>query len=174
MSENVEKKPVLTWESGERVANARVCDGVEVSAHFSVSVRVHFGGDSGAPPTRRTAARGTAAMLEAEAFAREVLEERAAVAAAGLAALGAGAATSVAVLTDYHCDDGHRPYQGLLHTEAQDVCMDVNDLLRVMAESVASDGDEVRIAVRRTGRRPFGDRKVRFVGDHTYAREPKT
>ena len=35
----------------------------------------------------------------------------------------------------------------------------------------ASDGDEVEVSARRTGRRPHGDRRVVLVSPHTYERE---
>jgi len=33
------------------------------------------------------------------------------------------------------------------------------------------DGDEIEITIRKTGNRPFGDRKFRYQSPHTYAPE---
>jgi hypothetical protein len=77
------------------------------------------------------------------------------------------------VLTDYwHGKD--RPYQGMLRdgeTDANLGQVGPETLLELVAESGAVDGDEIEITVRRTGRRPFGDRRVRLVRPHKYKRE---
>lgn len=77
------------------------------------------------------------------------------------------------VLTDYWAGD-HRPYRNMLRDGETDedlgqVGPDV--LQEIIVESGALDGDEIEIVVRRTGRRPFGDRKVQYVRAHTYERE---
>ncbi len=63
------------------------------------------------------------------------------------------------------------PYRAMMHTEG-DVKADWHASWRSMLEEVgAKDGDEVEITIRRTGRRPFGDRRMRLVRDHEYERE---
>jgi hypothetical protein len=69
----------------------------------------------------------------------------------------------------YHCT-----YSSMLRDGETDVDLGQlgPEVLReLVAESGAVDGDEVEIVVRRTGRRPFGDRRVRLVRAHTYERE---
>ena len=77
------------------------------------------------------------------------------------------------VLTDYwHGKD--RPYRSMLRdgeTDADLGYVGPEVLWELVAESGAVDGDEIEIVVRRTGRRPFGDRRVRLVAAHTYERE---
>lgn len=78
------------------------------------------------------------------------------------------------VLTDYH--SGARvPYENIPRDPVTDDVLDWNRqdgaLTKAIRESGAVDGDEVEIIVRRTGRRPFGDRKVRLVESHMYERE---
>lgn len=45
-------------------------------------------------------------------------------------------------------------------------------LERALIEAGVQDGDEFEIVVRKTGRRPFGDRRVVYTKPHTYEREP--
>jgi hypothetical protein len=67
----------------------------------------------------------------------------------------------------------HTPYRWTLRTPDNDMEMDKQDLLASMIKhSGAEDGDEIEIIVRKTGRRPFGDRKFVLVGPHKYKREP--
>jgi len=77
------------------------------------------------------------------------------------------------VLTEYWSGN-HRPYCNMLRDGDTDedlgqVRPDV--LQKLIAESGAADGDEIEITIRPTGRRPFGDRKVRLVAPHDYERE---
>lgn len=104
------------------------------------------------------------------------------------------------VLTEYWSGD-HRPYVSMLRdgeTDADLGYIGPEVLRELVTESGAVDGDEVdrhgnpgrvpkpsralapagearlrqrEIVVRRTGRRPFGDRRVRLVAPHTYERE---
>jgi len=77
------------------------------------------------------------------------------------------------VLVSYHAD-GSTPYTGMLHDEADNSLGQAargSPLRRAIAASGAADGDEIEVRVVRTGRRPFGDRKVRLVAPHKYERE---
>jgi hypothetical protein len=77
------------------------------------------------------------------------------------------------VLTEYWSGT-HRPYTNMLHDgdTDEDLGQLQPDVLReLVEESGAVDGDEIEITIRRTGRRPFGDRKIRLVKPHTYERE---
>ena len=79
------------------------------------------------------------------------------------------------VLTDYWNDPrDHRPYRNQLHDPKTDeLVSDMSALETAINEAGAVDGDEIEIVVRKTGRRPFGDRKVTLVEPHTYKRERK-
>ncbi len=77
------------------------------------------------------------------------------------------------VVTDYW-DKGcaHRPYTSVLHTPGTDGHVDRAAALRDAIEAAgAVDGDEIEIIVRKTGNRPFGNRRMRLVRPHTYERE---
>jgi hypothetical protein len=76
------------------------------------------------------------------------------------------------VLTDYFDEVfGHRPYMGLLHGE-DDQRVHADAVLEQAARLAgARDGDEIMVVVLKTGRRPFGRRRVRLVEPHTYERE---
>lgn len=76
-------------------------------------------------------------------------------------------------LTDYWSGD-HRPYRGILRDGKDNVVSDNEALEAAVAAAGAVDGDEIEIVVRKTGRRPFGDRKVTLVEPHTYKRERKS
>lgn len=84
------------------------------------------------------------------------------------------------VVTDYYASPAidprgqHRNYRGVLRdpeTDERATALNLSALRDAIAESGAVDGDEIEIIVRKTGRRPFGDRKVRLVKPHTYERE---
>lgn len=77
------------------------------------------------------------------------------------------------VLTEYQSGD-HCSYRNVLRDGDTDEDLGQIQpavLQVIVAESGAVDGDEIEITVRRTGRRPFGDRKIRLVEPHTYKRE---
>ena len=75
------------------------------------------------------------------------------------------------VTTDFYSGN-HRPYRNILRGSVTDEQLSKIDVLdTLILESGAIDGDEIEITVRRTGQRPFGDRKVRLVKPHTYERE---
>lgn len=75
------------------------------------------------------------------------------------------------VLTDFWSGN-HRPYRNILRN-LDDSDADSDAMNAAIAASGAVDGDEIEIIVRKTGRRPFGDRRVRLVAPHTYRREPE-
>lgn len=77
------------------------------------------------------------------------------------------------VLTDYWNERrDHRPYRNQLHDPKTDELVSDMDALEVAINAAgAVDGDEIEIIIRKTGRRPFGNRKVSLVEPHTYKRE---
>jgi len=75
------------------------------------------------------------------------------------------------VFTDYHAD-GDRPYRGILRRPSDDTeARFCNVIKSVCADAGIVDGDEFTITVTKTGRRPFGNRRVVLVSPHTYERE---
>lgn len=67
---------------------------------------------------------------------------------------------------------GHRPYRLVLHHPVTDVPMETVDaVMTAMTIADVRDGDEIRIVVVKTGKRPFGDRRVVLQAPHTYVRE---
>lgn len=98
--------------------------------------------------------------------------------------------TKTVVLTDYYgkphpptgklgcicCPQAwHRPYHGVLRDPETDENVSTKDLIeQTIAESGAVDGDElmITVSVQKTGKRPFGDRKVVLAKPHTYERQP--
>jgi hypothetical protein len=82
----------------------------------------------------------------------------------------------VGVLTHYLGAAGERAHAHYerLHFSATDSPIDLAAAVIKAAQTLgATDGDELEVIVRRTGRRPFGDRRVRFVGPSAYRREPE-
>ena len=82
------------------------------------------------------------------------------------------ARSKVLVYTDYWDQEyKHAFYPGRLHTAHGDYDLSAEEAIRELCIRVdAKDGDGVRITVERVGRRPFGSRKVRFVGAGRYKR----
>ena len=79
------------------------------------------------------------------------------------------------ILTDY-CNErrDHRPYRNHLHDPKTDeLVSDQSVLEAAINEAGAVDGDEVEIVIRKTGKRPFGNRKVVLAEPHIYKREKK-
>jgi hypothetical protein len=83
--------------------------------------------------------------------------------------------TPTYVVTDYwDADYAHRPYTSALHTPGTDGHMDRAAALHDAIEAAgAVDGDEIEIIVRKTGNRPFGNRRMRLTRPHTYEREER-
>lgn len=80
------------------------------------------------------------------------------------------------VLTVYWSGE-HVSYRNKLHDGVTDEDLgqvQPRVLQELLEESGAVDGDEIEIVVRKTGQRPFGDRKVRLIRPHTYERESST
>ena len=79
------------------------------------------------------------------------------------------------VLTDYWNERrDHRPYRNHLHDPKTDeLVSDQSVLETAINEAGAVDGDEVEIVIRKTGKRPFGNRKVVLAEPHIYKREKK-
>jgi hypothetical protein len=85
-----------------------------------------------------------------------------------------GVAPSVTlVFTDYHVPGQERiPYRGVLYDPTSDKMLDgEREIVKLCDLEGIKDGDEFELAVRRTGRRPFGDRRVMLVKPNTYERE---
>lgn len=81
-------------------------------------------------------------------------------------------AMSLVVTHYWELGKKHTPYTWTLRTPDNDMEMDMSDLLASMIKhSGAEDGDEIEIIVRKTGNRPFGDRKFVRVGPYEYRRE---
>jgi hypothetical protein len=75
------------------------------------------------------------------------------------------------VLTDYW-DNSHRPYRSVLHDPVTDERLSPSEIIGLLATKAgAADGDEIAVSVTRTGKRPFGGRKVRLVRPNTYERD---
>jgi hypothetical protein len=76
------------------------------------------------------------------------------------------------VVTDYLAPDGGSTvYENVLHS-LTDRARDPEEIFtRAIRELGVEKGDEIEVVIRRTGRRPFGDRRVFVVNSHTFARE---
>lgn len=75
------------------------------------------------------------------------------------------------VVSHYWSGD-HAPYTNMLRDPDTDEPVRHHEFLdSLLCAAAVEDGDEVEIVVRRTGRRPFGDRRVGLVSAHTYERE---
>lgn len=75
------------------------------------------------------------------------------------------------VASDYH-SEGHRAYRLVFRHPVTDAPVErTAALATAMAIADVRDGDEVRIVVVKTGRRPFGDRRVVRTASHIYERE---
>jgi len=86
----------------------------------------------------------------------------------------ANALSEAVVFTDYHAGP-YRPYRGMFRTVDSDQPVRAADLIGALAVQVgACDGDEIVVTVHLSGRRPFGDRKVRCVVSGAYEREPES
>lgn len=70
--------------------------------------------------------------------------------------------------------EGSTPYRGMLHDPSDDARLgQAQPWLRELLDAAAvHPGDEAEVVVRRTGARPFGDRRYVLVAPNTYAREP--
>lgn len=87
-----------------------------------------------------------------------------------------GAKARVVVVDQYAPrGDGRfdRPYRNMLHDEHDNYLSQASrePLESLLLAVAAKDGDEVEITVRKTGRRPFGDRRIVLTAPHTYERE---
>jgi hypothetical protein len=76
------------------------------------------------------------------------------------------------IVTDYWDEiHSHRPYMGMLHGDDDKPVRASEVLEQAMKVADAKDGDEVIVLVLKTGRRPFGARRTRFVRPNQYERE---
>ncbi len=67
----------------------------------------------------------------------------------------------------------HAYYRNMLHDAKTDKTVGLEKALdEAVRASGAEDGDEIMLVVVKTGRRPFGNRRVRYTEPHTYKREP--
>jgi hypothetical protein len=74
------------------------------------------------------------------------------------------------VYVDFWSGD-HRPYCNVVRTVEDEEIGQMSNLSSLFQEAGLDDGDEFEITIRKTGNRPFGDRKVRLVEPHKYRRE---
>ena len=75
------------------------------------------------------------------------------------------------VASDYYAGSD-RPYRLILrHPRTDEPLEKVDALMTAMVIADVKDGDEIRIVVVKTGKRPFGDRRVVLREPHTYVRE---
>lgn len=79
------------------------------------------------------------------------------------------------ILTDYWDEERkHRPYRNVLRDPRTDKPVTDGDAIEAaIKEAEVKCGDEFEVIIRKTGRRPFGDRKVRLVKPHIYRREKR-
>ena len=86
-----------------------------------------------------------------------------------------GSAQVTVVVSDYWSEDfAHRPhasYARMLRDERDEPLSKPAVLDALIDFAGALDGDEIEITIKKTGRRPFGDRRVVLVEPHTYRRE---
>ena len=87
-------------------------------------------------------------------------------------------ASCTVVISDYYSrrQDGtyDRPYRNVKRT-IDDCLVDWWRNWCSMVENIgAVDGDEIEITIKRTGRRPFGNRRMVLARPHEYEREPET
>ena len=76
------------------------------------------------------------------------------------------------VVSNYYDAAGHRPYRLVLRHPFLDTPVGKDDaLMTAMTIADVHDGDEIRIVVVKTGKRPFGDRRVVLRAPHIYERE---
>lgn len=67
-------------------------------------------------------------------------------------------------------DMTHRPYRNMMHDADTDKELwQIEQLEQAFRDAKAENGDEVEIVVRKTGRRPFGNRVWKLTEPHTYA-----
>lgn len=78
---------------------------------------------------------------------------------------GGNAAKATYVFRENWAED-HRPYSNLLHDGEDRLIGQVSLLKDLFAKAGAQDGDEIEIIVRRTGSRPFGERRIMLKGDY--------
>jgi hypothetical protein len=76
------------------------------------------------------------------------------------------------IVTDYWDDLFlHRPYEGVLHGNDDKPVRDEDVIAQALKAARVKDGDEVVVLVLKTGRRPFGSARTRWVAPHRYERE---
>jgi len=67
---------------------------------------------------------------------------------------------------------GHAYYRNQFHLPDHDAVVSYDCVIAdALKRAGVADGDEIEIIVRKTGRRPFGDRRMVLVEPHTYRRE---
>jgi len=75
------------------------------------------------------------------------------------------------VFRDYWDEkESHRCYRNMIHNLSdENLCLD--DLLHHLCPTDLKDGDEVKITITKTGKRPFGDRRYILQEPHRYGPE---
>lgn len=85
------------------------------------------------------------------------------------------AASQLATMTGvyrHHWSGNHAPYQDLVASPIDDKeHMQLSEFEPLFRMIGVTDGDEIEISVRKTGRRPFGDRRVILQRSGTYGPE---
>lgn len=78
------------------------------------------------------------------------------------------------VITHYHSGD-HTPYLYMMRDPETDIesgQAGVNSVLGTLVRKLGvNDGEEIEVIVRKTGRRPFGNKRVVLTEPHIYGRE---
>ena len=70
----------------------------------------------------------------------------------------------------WNSDFSHTPYMYQLFEDGQET--DLSEMVESMLSSIdAEDGDEFEITITKTGKRPFGNRKMFLFQPHGYRRE---
>lgn len=78
------------------------------------------------------------------------------------------------LLRDYWSGD-HRPYQGMAHTVEGVLLRQLPWEIfgKLLEQAGVKDGDVFELTIRKTGERPFGDRRIVYTKPHTYELEPE-
>lgn len=65
-------------------------------------------------------------------------------------------------------EQSHCPYQNMIHDLNDAQLFQMSEFAQCFVEAGVKDGDEIEIIIRRTGKRPFGDRIWKLLSPHIY------
>ncbi len=85
--------------------------------------------------------------------------------------VGAGCQRRWTYLEYWDTQETHRPYRNMVAMTQSEKVEDhrqIDALRELFQEAGLQSGEEFLISIRKTGNRPFGDRRVRLVAPHTY------